>query len=86
MCCLTLCVLQGASEKATPKKDMQEKGNENYQKVKEVRRPPGALSWLCVVVFGSPLALWCFSGPTDHLPINPWGRARSFLVVADVFS
>ncbi|XP_062418079.1 inositol 1,4,5-trisphosphate receptor type 3 isoform X2 [Pungitius pungitius] len=27
---------QGASEKATPQKDTQEKGNENYQKVKEI--------------------------------------------------
>ena len=37
--CLTLCVLQGLSEEAPPKKDKQEKGNENYNKVKEVRTP-----------------------------------------------
>uniref|UniRef100_A0A4W6FS01 Inositol 1,4,5-trisphosphate receptor n=1 Tax=Lates calcarifer TaxID=8187 RepID=A0A4W6FS01_LATCA len=33
ICCLTLCILQGPSEEATPKK---EKGNENYQQVKEI--------------------------------------------------
>ncbi|TDH11017.1 hypothetical protein EPR50_G00081930 [Perca flavescens] len=32
---LTVCLLQGASEDATPKKD-KEKGNENYQKVKAI--------------------------------------------------
>lgn len=34
---LTLCILQGALEDAPPKKEKLDKGNENYQKVKEVR-------------------------------------------------
>ncbi|CAK6983752.1 inositol 1%2C4,5-trisphosphate receptor type 3, partial [Scomber scombrus] len=36
ICCLTVCVLQGALEETTPKKDKLEKSNENYQNVKEI--------------------------------------------------
>lgn len=35
--CLTVCVLQGASEGTSQRKEKVEKGNENYQNVKEVR-------------------------------------------------
>lgn len=38
-CCLTLCVLQGASEDAPAKKEKVAKGSGNYHKVKEVRAP-----------------------------------------------
>lgn len=45
-CCLTLCILQGASEDAPPKKEKVDKGNENYQKVKEVRPFSQAFSFV----------------------------------------
>lgn len=48
-CCLTLCILQGASEDAPAKKEQVDKGNENYQKVKEVRPFSQAFSWFSLL-------------------------------------
>lgn len=48
--CLTLCMLQGASEDAPPKKEKVDKGNENYQKVKEV-----SISTSIFLFFADPL-------------------------------
>lgn len=68
--CLTLCILQGASEDAPPKKEKVDKGNENYQKVKEVRPFSQAFS-----------PLWAGSistKSTKHLSISPRGRGWRF--------
>lgn len=65
ICCFTLCILQGASEDITPKKEKPEKGNENYQKVKEV----GTLALY------PPLLLLCECAlPRKDLSIIPCGQ------------
>lgn len=70
ICCLTLCILQGASEDITPKKEKPEKGNENYQKVKEVR----TLAFLQEHFYSTPPSLCESALPRNHLSINPCGQ------------
>lgn len=61
---LPCCILQGASEDASPKKEKLDKGNENYQKVKEVRTLVPLQELSC--------SFRCESARLT--PINPCGR------------
>ena len=78
---MSVCTLQGASEDAPPKKEKLEKGNENYQKVKEVSRHV----FLQEVVFYLLVFVVVFLLPTDHLSILNVGLAVMSVFVDEEF-
>lgn len=68
ICSLTLCILQGASEDITPKKEKPEKGNENYQKVKEVSTKNAEQQFL----FNTAFAVWICTSEKSLVNQSMW--------------